>query len=125
MVSRGIDAAAKIDAVARPEGVAEAIGVAIKPPGPEAIQGATLDFVGVSFLDLGRRVANAVARVAFRNGQPQGSGFLVAPGLFLTNHHVIPTEGSAGNFHLEFDYELDSTCHVRSRASCSICPAAS
>ena len=122
MISRCITTEAKQEAVAG----AEAVALDIKPGGPEAIQGSTLDFVGVSFLELGRRVANAVARVAFRNGQPQGSGFLVAPGLFLTNHHVIPTARSAANFCLEFDYELDlSNMRAPSRASCSIHPAAS
>ena len=62
------------------------------PPGPEAIRGSTLDFIGVAFLERGRRgggAADAVGRVAYLNGGPQGTGFLVTPRLFLTNHHVI------------------------------------
>jgi endonuclease G len=58
--------------------------------GAERIQGSTTDFVGVSFLDLARLAANAVARVAFRSLQPQGSGFMISRDLFLTNNHVIP-----------------------------------
>ena len=44
---------------------------------------------GVAFLERGRRAADAVGRVAFLSDAPQGTGFLVGPGLFLTNHHVI------------------------------------
>ena len=40
--------------------------------------------------------------------QPIGTGFLVAPGLLLTNNHVIPDEEAAAGFIAEFDYELDS-----------------
>lgn len=112
MISMGIDAAAaKAEAVA-PADIAKA-------PGPEAIIGPTLDFVGVAFLERGRRAADAVARVAFNKGNPQGSGFLVAPGLFLTNHHVITSPAAARGFCAEFDYEFDiaNTMRVTSRFS--------
>lgn len=75
--------------------------------GAEALQGPTIDFVGVEFLSRGRLAANAVGRVVFRSGRAQGSGFLVAPGLFLTNHHVIGSEAAAGQMVVEFDYEND------------------
>lgn len=74
--------------------------------GPEKIIGPTLDFVNVSFLARGARVARAVARVATPNGQPQGSGFLIGDGLFMTNAHVIPTIAEAQEFVLQFDFEL-------------------
>ncbi len=67
------------------------------------------DFVSVSFLAKGARIARAVGRVAFANGRPQGSGFLIGEGLFITNHHVVPTPEFARNLRLEFDYELDLT----------------
>lgn len=79
------------------------------PGGPEAIQGPTIDFVGVEFLTRGRLAANAVGRVAFRNGRAQGTGFLVAPGLFLTNNHVIKTPEMAAELCVEFDYEASSS----------------
>ncbi|MBV1695745.1 MAG: trypsin-like peptidase domain-containing protein [Hyphomicrobiales bacterium] len=81
------------------------------PPmaGPEAIIGNTFDFVGVSFLSRGRRAADAVARIIFRNGTPQGSGFLVAPGILLTNQHVIANARAAGGMVAQFDYEADDT----------------
>jgi endonuclease G len=76
------------------------------PAAAEKVWGAP-DFVSVSFLEKGARVSRAVGRVAFRNGQAQGSGFLIGNGLFLTNHHVIPTAEFAQHLALEFDYELD------------------
>jgi endonuclease G len=78
------------------------------PAGAEAIQGPTIDFVGVDFLSLGRLAANSVGRVLFRSGRAQGSGFLVGPGLFLTNHHVMRDEHDAAQMLVEFDYESDT-----------------
>lgn len=75
--------------------------------GPEAHQGPTIDFVGVEFLSRGRLAANTVGRVIFRSGRAEGTGFLVGPGLFLTNNHVIETPDKAGQLLVEFDYEAD------------------
>lgn len=84
-----------------------------KVAGPEAIQGTTLDFVGVAFLERGRRAADAVGRVAFLDGSPQGTGFMVAPRLFLTNHHVIESVRAAERLQVQFDYEYDLSDRVR------------
>jgi endonuclease G len=78
-----------------------------KTSGPEAIWGKTIDFLAVSFLERGAIAARAVARIAYRDGRPQGSGFLVAPGLLLTNHHVISSAAQAAELCVEFEYELD------------------
>ena len=75
--------------------------------GPEARQGPTIDFVGVEFLSRGRLAANAVGRVVFRSGRAEGTGFLVGPGLFLTNNHVIGTPEKAEQMLVEFDFEAD------------------
>lgn len=80
--------------------------------GPEALQGPTIDFVGVDFLLRGRHAANAVGRVVFSNGRAQGTGFLVAPGLFITNNHVIRTPEDAGGMKVQFDYEADEAGNV-------------
>lgn len=74
----------------------------------ESMQGPTMDLVGVEFLSRGRLAANAVGRVSFKTGFPQGSGFLVGPGLFLTNNHVIPSREAAAQMVVEFDYESSS-----------------
>ncbi len=76
--------------------------------GPERVWGATIDFVGVAFLERGVNAARTVGRVAFRDGRAQGSGFLIAPGLFLTNNHVLESAGACADFVVEFDYELDA-----------------
>lgn len=94
------------------EGLTQAatVGVSYRtapnPAAAEKVWGAP-DFVSVSFLEKGARVSRAVGRVAFRNRQAQGSGFLIGNGLFLTNHHVIPNADFARNLALEFDFELD------------------
>lgn len=76
--------------------------------GAESMQGPTMDLVGVEFLSRGRLAANAVGRVSFKTGFPRGSGFLVGPGLFLTNNHVIPNSQAAAQMVVEFDYESSS-----------------
>ena len=80
----------------------------LKERGPEAIYGKTIDFVGVSFLERGAVAARAVARVAFRDGRPQGTGFMVSDRVFVTNNHVIGSSQAARQLCLEFEYELDS-----------------
>jgi len=82
---------------------------AIARPGAtaERIFGATIDFVGIAFLQRGFKAARAVARVAFRDGRAQGSGVMVSDRLFLTNNHVIASADAAARFCIEFDYELD------------------
>ncbi len=80
----------------------------------ERIQGKTVDFVGAAFLDLARAAANTVGRVVFRDRRPQGSGFMVSDRLFLTNNHVIDSKESAGQFLVEFNYELDSSGQPKS-----------
>ena len=71
--------------------------------------GRTLDFLDVSFLDRGVLAADAVARIAFRDGRAQGSGLLVAPGLLITNHHVIESQSAAAELCVEFRYERNAT----------------
>jgi endonuclease G len=105
MVSMGIDALTESSDLA--PSLTET-----KERGPEAII-ATMDFVGIAFLERGRRAADAVARVAFANGNPKGTGFLVAPGLFLTNHHVVSSPREASQLCVEFDYEFDTSNTMR------------
>ncbi|MEP0873520.1 DNA/RNA non-specific endonuclease [Trichocoleus desertorum AS-A10] len=90
--------------------------------GAERIQGRTTDFVGVAFLDSALAAASCVARVIFRDGQPQGSGFLISDRLFLTNNHVISSEKAAEEFLLEFNYELDPHGHARSVTRFALAP---
>lgn len=65
----------------------------------------------VNYLARGEIAAQAVARIAIR--QPNGSragwgtGFLIAPGVLLTNHHVLPVEPLAERSEAHFGHERD------------------
>jgi endonuclease G, mitochondrial len=72
----------------------------------EVIQGKSVDYVGVAWLEAGRIASNAVARIIYRDGSPLGSGFLVSDRLLLTNNHVIPDQAFAGELLAEFRYEI-------------------
>lgn len=92
------------------EHMAEALIEGPPPPPPEGAErvwGDTVDFVPVAFLERGAQVARSVGRVAMRDFRAVGSGVLVGEGLFLTNHHVIPTPDAAAAYVLELDYEHD------------------
>ncbi|GAB3092740.1 DNA/RNA non-specific endonuclease [Lysobacter terrae] len=91
-------------------GKGKTTGAEVRMPSelPEKIWGTTYDFIQVGFLDLGVLTARAVARVAYLDGRPQGSGFMVSDRLFLTNNHVIPTPEAADAFCVEFDYQTDA-----------------
>ena len=66
----------------------------------------------INYLARGQFASKSVGRVSIINefGIPvgTGSGFLVAPGLFLTNHHVLPELGYAERSYVLFDYEYDA-----------------
>lgn len=79
----------------------------LKAPGAEALRGPTIDFVPVSYMERGLQVARSVARVAFPDRSPQGTGFLCSNSLFVTNHHVIRSVEDAAVFRAEFNYEID------------------
>jgi endonuclease G, mitochondrial len=91
--------------------------------GAEAIQGAALEFLDVAFLDLGRRAADCVARVARPNGAARGSGVLIAPGLFMTNNHVISSAEEARSYVVELDLERDIAGRFKTPTRFSFDPA--
>ena len=68
------------------------------------------DLMSVRFLEDGWRKSAAVARIQV--GDPKslqsgyGTGFMVAPRLLLTNHHVLPSADVAGKSRAEFGYHL-------------------
>ena len=85
----------------------------LQPNDPLALQrilGAR-DLQRVNFLERGLRAAKAVCRVRIRrrSGGPEdfGTGFLAAPGLLITNNHVLASADTAGHSLIEFDYEED------------------
>jgi endonuclease I/V8-like Glu-specific endopeptidase len=67
------------------------------------------DLVGLSFLELGLRVASTVGRVNIRSSfntiTGYGTGFMVSPRLLLTNNHVLRDEQMAARSQVEFNYQ--------------------
>jgi V8-like Glu-specific endopeptidase len=58
----------------------------------------------ISFLSIGLMRAKSVARILLPDGSC-GTGFLIAPDLILTNHHVIPTPELAQETIIQFNYQ--------------------
>lgn len=113
-----------------PESSARAISEAVTArsrgfvPGPEAPRGPALEFLDVMYFERGRRAANCVARVATQYGKPAGTGTIVAPGLFLTNAHVIPSREEAAHYVIEIDMERDISGTLREISRFRLDPAA-
>ena len=73
----------------------------------EVIVGAR-DFLSIEFLERGLLASRSVGRVLVSSGsglKARGTGFLVAPGLLLTNHHVLTSRELAVVCSVEMDYE--------------------
>lgn len=66
----------------------------------------------VNYLELGMLAARAICRIELfdPNGAPRGlgSGFLIAPGVLLTNNHVLPSQAMCRRSIAQFDMELDA-----------------
>ena len=70
----------------------------------------------IRVLELAMEASKAVVRIAFAGGA--GSGFMVAPDLLMTNHHVIPTRALADQAEISFNYQLDQNgipCQMSTR----------
>src|SRR4051794_15473025 len=69
--------------------------------------------LGISFLDVGLQRSRSVCRVTstFKRDTSHGTASLIAPGLLLTNHHVLHDredgDRPAKLIEAWFDYELD------------------
>ncbi|MFC5394011.1 DNA/RNA non-specific endonuclease [Bosea vestrisii] len=74
----------------------------------EALLG-TNDLVELNFLERCLLVREAVGRIKVARVGERGwaTGFLIAPGLLLTNHHVFPTPDSVSTSKVAFDFWLD------------------
>ena len=73
----------------------------------EAVVGAR-DFLSVEFLERGLAAARSVGRIMMKTGSgyvARGTGFLVAPGLLITNEHVLTSSTLAAACVVEMDYE--------------------
>ncbi|MDO6414703.1 DNA/RNA non-specific endonuclease [Sphingomonas sp. BIUV-7] len=73
------------------------------------------DKLPIRYLDLGFVAARSVCRIYVPDPQTAGeaSGFLIAPGLLMTNHHVLPTFDHAAASAATFDAEEDRFGRLR------------
>jgi endonuclease G, mitochondrial len=73
------------------------------------IQGNDLD--SINYLAKGTLASRSVCRIQLKDARANllgyASGFLIGPGLLMTNHHVFGKPADATNSIADFDYELD------------------
>jgi endonuclease G len=85
------------------------------------------DLTSINYLQIGTRCSNSVCRLHLRDagGATVGfaTGFLVAPGVLLTNHHVISNASTARFTTAEFDYELDADGNDKSMVQFAVLDA--
>jgi endonuclease G len=81
----------------------------------EGLVGATVDFLPFRFLELGVQRGRPVGRIVVRIPGPaglqlkgSGTGFLIAPDIVMTNHHVLEDAAQARGTVIEFNYETDT-----------------
>lgn len=87
------------------------------PPREPALYGADViglerllgdsDLIDAGFLQRGAIASRAIGRVHALSATERayGTGFLVSPGLLITNHHVLPSAQDAARSFVEFDYQ--------------------
>jgi len=63
----------------------------------------------ISYFERGAIAARSVARIAIRSSAGSGwaTGFMISPGVLLTNNHVLPNIDTALSSLVQFEYELD------------------
>ncbi len=102
----GVD---KASASACERSMQEAAETGRLPPAPPPNLGLerifdTDDMLPSVFLERGAEASKSVCCI-LENGARIGTGFLVAPNLLLTNHHVIPSQATAAMCVAEFNFE--------------------
>jgi pimeloyl-ACP methyl ester carboxylesterase len=74
----------------------------------ERVIGEAEEFLSVMFIKRALVAAKAVGRiVSTSTGQGFGTGFLIAPGVLMTNHHVLQNSHAASRASVQFRYELE------------------
>lgn len=76
----------------------------------EVVLGAR-NFLSIEFLERGLDAAKRVGRILIKTGgtiRPRGTGFLVAPGIVMTNEHVLRSREQAAACMIEMEYEQNS-----------------
>ena len=68
------------------------------------------DLDSINYLSKGLAAARSVCRIQLRDSQGNvqgfGTGFLIGPGVLMTNNHVFGVPGEARNSLADFDYEV-------------------
>lgn len=86
---------------------------------------ATRDFMSVEFLERGVVAARSVGRIIIGAGAgfvARGTGFMVAPGLLITNEHVLTSVELAGRCFLQMDYEQNRFGPVKHPQAFALAP---
>ena len=69
------------------------------------------DLLDINWFERGTAAGKSVCRIILRDGAQRevgyGTGFLVGPGVVLTNHHVLEDAATAASAIAEFGYEFD------------------
>ena len=69
------------------------------------------DLDNINYLAKGTRCSRSICRIQLKDAGSNligyASGFLIGPGVLLTNHHVFGKPSDAANSLADFDYELD------------------
>lgn len=74
----------------------------------ERVMGEAEEFLSVLYLKRAPIVSKSVGRIIRRNTEIGfGTGFMVAPGVLITNHHVLRDAQAAQNAAVQFDYEIN------------------
>lgn len=71
----------------------------------ERVIGGAEELLSVMFIARAAIAVRAVGRIRMPSGF--GTGFLVAPGVLMTNNHVLADSGEARDAHAQFRYEVD------------------
>jgi len=78
---------------------------------PELILGGESNLLPFHFLRTGDRVGRAVVKIRRGDGAC-GTGFMVAPDILLTNHHVLPERATAEHAWAMANYEVEVAGHT-------------
>ena len=77
----------------------------------EKIIGSSRNLRDISWLAMGLKLSRSVCRIRTEKGL--GTGFVIAPGIVLTNNHVVNAVSELQSAVAEFNYEVDSDGRLR------------
>lgn len=85
------------------------------------------DLVSINYLAKGMAASRPICRIQLKDANSQlagfATGFLIGPGVLMTNHHVFGKAADAVNSVLDFDYEQDLTGRDRPLVQFGLDPA--